>query len=58
MTTTKKGNVTIKNFKTNKAASIKYFNNIKDKDYVSFVTRGYDVKEEGYCVEIIYKKDK
>ena len=58
MTTTKKGNVTIKNFKANKAASIRYYNNIKDKDYVYFVWRSYDVAEKGYCVEIIYKKEK
>lgn len=58
MTTTKKGNVIIKNFKANKAAAIKYFNNIKDKDYVYFVTKSYDIKEESYCVEIIYKKDR
>ena len=56
MATYKRGNVTIKNFKTNKAAAIKYFNNIKHKEYVETACVTYDVMENGYCVEMIYKK--
>lgn len=53
--TTKKGNVTIKNFGKNKGAAINYYNNIKNKSYVSFVGCGFNAKEKGYCVEIIYR---
>lgn len=56
MATYKRGNVTIKNFKDNKAAAIKYFNNIKNKEYVETACVAYDTMENGYCVEMIYKK--
>ena len=56
MATYKRGNVTIKNFRTNKAAAIKYFSNIKHKEYVETAGVTYDVMENGYCVEIIYKR--
>lgn len=56
MTTTRKGNLTIKNFGDNKGAMINYYNNICNKEYVEMVVSAYDVDENGYCVEIIYKK--
>ena len=58
MTTYKKGNLTIKNFKDNKGAAINYFNNIKNKEYVNNVSVGYSVEDNGYCVTIEYKKNK
>lgn len=56
MATYKKGEVTIKNFGSNKGASINYYNNIKNKDYVEMVWGGFDMVENGYCVHIIYRK--
>ena len=56
MATYKRGKYTIKNFKDNKAAAIKYFNNIKNKEYVETASVTYDVMENGYCVEMIYKR--
>ena len=56
MTTTRKGNLTIKNFGNNKSAMISYYNNICNKEYVEMVINTYDVEEQGYCVEIVYKK--
>lgn len=56
MTTTRKGNLTIKNFGDNKGAMINYYNNIRNKEYVEMVVSTYDVDENGYCVEIVYKK--
>ena len=56
MTTIKRGNVTIKNFGSNRWAALSYYNNIRKKDYVSSCGMGYDCQENGYCVDIIYKK--
>jgi len=56
MATYKKGNVTIKNFGFNKGAAINYFNNVKDKEYVETAYITYDTIENGYCVEMIYRK--
>ena len=56
MTTTKKGQVTIKNFADNKSAMVNYFNNIRTKNYVEMVCCGFLVPEEGWCVKIVYKK--
>ena len=55
MTTTRKGNLTIKNFGNNKGAMINYYNNIRNQEYVEMVIGTYDVAEKGYCVEIVYK---
>lgn len=56
MTTTKKGQVTIKNFADNKSAMVNYFNNIRTKNYVEMVCCGFLVPEKGWCVKIVYKK--
>ena len=56
MATYKKGLLTIKNFGKNKGAAIKYFNNIRNKDYVEYC--GFSVEDNGYCVDIFYKKNK
>lgn len=56
MTTYKRGFVTIKNFEYNKSAAINYFNNIKNKNYVECCEFGFSVKDNGYCVNILYKK--
>ena len=55
MMTTRKGNMTIKNFRDNKGAMINYYNNIRNKEYVEMVIGTYDAVEKGYCVEIVYK---
>lgn len=56
MATYKKGNFTIKNFGFNKGAAINYFNNVKDKEYIQTVCMGFNVEENGYCVQMIYRK--
>ena len=56
MATYKRGNVTITTFRTNKAAEIKSFNNFKLNVYVETACVTYDVMENGYCVEMIYKR--
>lgn len=53
--TTKKGNVTIKNFGQNKGAAINYYNNVKNKCYVNFIACGFIVTQKGWYVKIIYK---
>lgn len=58
MATYKRGLLTIKNFGDNKSAAIKYFNNIKNKDYVEYCGCGFSVEDNGYCVDISYKKNK
>lgn len=56
MATYKRGNYTVKNFGFNKGAAINYFNNTKDKEYIQTVCVGFNVEENGYCVEMIYRK--
>lgn len=58
MKTTRVGKTIVKNFGDNKGAAINYFNNICKKDYVECVDKAWNVKEQGYCVTIIYKKNK
>jgi hypothetical protein len=53
--TTKKENVTIKNFGQNKKAAINYYNNVKNKGYVNVIAYGFIVTQKGWCVKIIYK---
>lgn len=56
--TKKQGEVTIKNFGQNKGASINYYNNIKNKEYIEFACCCFDGEEKAWCVEIVYKKNK
>jgi len=58
MTTERRNGMTIKSFGNNKGAAIRYYNNIRMKDYIRLVSWGRDYKDpHNFQVYIIYAKD-
>jgi len=57
MTTYKEGNVIIKNFGSNKGAAINYYNNVKEKDYISSAAMCFYYKDAAFVVMLEYKKN-